>query len=239
MIAITSIAPKHINEGIQAKAVKSWIACGLKVYSMNSKSECELLAPLYPDVTFIPTVRTMEQTFNKPYPSVNAIMDWCKEQYENHFCIINSDIELRCDLETIERIKIEMDNSIVMANRVNHNGDYIGAQYLAGIDLFFIHKKWLNSFAQTIFCLGQCHFDYWIPFSATQKGIDLTFVKQNIAYHLNHNAQYNHDQWLKTGRYFIWESNLYNFNSTSPQDIGRMSTFVYNYIYTTAKRKQI
>lgn len=235
MIAITSIAPKHVNEGIQAKAVESWIACGLKVYSINSKSECRQLQPLYPDVTFIPTNRTMELTYGKPYPSINAIFDWCKDQDNDHFCIINSDIELKGI--NIEGVKREMETSIVLANRVNHNGDYKGAQYLHGIDAFFIHKKWIFSFAQTTFCIGQCHYDYWIPYSASQKGIPITFIRQDVAFHLNHAAQYSSDNWLKTGRYLIWECNLYQFNST--QDIGRMSTFVFNYIYTNAKRKEL
>ena len=237
MIAITSIAPKHKHEGIQLKAVESWIACGMNVYSFNNKEECELLAPLYPNVTFVPTLRTMELTFKRPYPSINGMMDWAKEQKHNHFVIINSDIELKTDQETVDRISVAMNESIVLANRVNHDGNYSGGQYLHGIDAFFIHKKWLHLFSQTIFCIGQCHYDYWIPYSASQNGIPITFIKQDLAYHLNHAVQYDHDQWLKTGRYLIWECNLYQFNST--QEVGKMSTYVFNYIYTNAKRRLI
>lgn len=239
MICITSISPSHINSGIQSKAIKSWIDCGMKVFSMNCRSECEILKSLYPDVEFIPTFQTMELSFKKPYVRINAVLDWCKGAHKEHFCIINSDIELKTDADTIIRIEKEMETALVLANRVNYETEYTGEQYLSGIDVFFIHKKWLNNFAQTLFCFGQCFWDYWVPYSATQRGIELTFIKQNIAFHKNHNAQYDQDQWLKTGRLFIWEHNLYQFNSTQPKEIGRMSSHVYNYIYATAKRKEI
>lgn len=239
MICITSISPTHINSDIQQNAVASWIYCGLKVFSMNCQSEIDVLKSLHPTVTFVPTVRTMEKTFGKPYVAINAIFDWCKEQDEEHFCFLNSDIEIKTSQTTIEKIQVEMDRGIVMANRVNYDTDYTGCQYLQGIDVFFIHKKWLNSFSQTVFCMGQCFFDYWIPYSACQRGIETIFIKQDIAFHKNHNAQYNQDDWLKTGRFFIWENNLYQFNSTMPQEIGRMSQFVFNYIYNSSTRKEI
>lgn len=99
MIACTSIAPSHINNDIQRIATESWIANGMKVYSFNFPAEVEKLAPLYPNVTFIPTLRTMEHHFGKPYVSINAVLDWCKDQKEDRFCLINSDIELSEDKE--------------------------------------------------------------------------------------------------------------------------------------------
>lgn len=237
MIACTSISPKHANNDIQLKAVNSWHDLGLKVYSFNCKKECEQLASMYPNVAFIETNRTMEHHFGKPYVQINAIFDWAKQQKEDYFCLINSDIELKTDKDTIVRIASEMNNSILMANRVNYDEDYRGTQYLHGIDVFFIHKKWLDLYPQTIFCLGQCHFDYWIPFTASKHGVNIYFIKQDIAFHKNHNVQYSEENWNKTGRYFMWNNDLYQFHPT--QGIGKMSTFVFNYIYNYSRRKQI
>ena len=86
MIACTSISPKHANNDIQLVAVNSWLELGLKVYSFNNKKECEYLATLYPNVTFIETHRTLEHHYGKPYVSINAVLDWCKEQKEDSFC---------------------------------------------------------------------------------------------------------------------------------------------------------
>lgn len=236
MVAVTSISPVHVNKDIQAQAVQSWIDCGMKVYSINNKDECKKLAPIYPNVTFVETQRTMEETFGKPYVSLSAIFDWCKTQKDNVFCLINSDIELKTDKETIERIeKKAIDNNLILANRVNYVSDYKGSRYLAGIDVFFMNKQIIHSFPQNLFCLGQCHFDYYIPYHASQKGYNLIFLRQDIAFHKEHGAQYKQDDWVRTGQHFIWLSELYQFTN----QVGRMSTHIYNYIYSAAKRLEI
>lgn len=235
--AITSISPTHVNKDIQHKAVESWITLGMKVISINSQSECDILKPLYKDVTFVPTVRTMELTFGKPLVSVSAIFDYCKIYESDNFCIINSDIELQTDKSTIERIEVKMQDYIVMANRINYETEKVGKKYLLGIDVFFIAKKYINSFPQTMHALGMTFVDYFIPFSATKLGIQTIFIEQDIAYHKEHKQQYSHDNWLKSGRFFLWEFGLYQFSDT--HGIGNMSTFVYNYIYNSSVTKRV
>lgn len=236
MIAVTSISPVHVNKDIQAQAVQSWIDCGMNVYSLNNRAECKLLSPLYPNVKFIETSRTMEITFGKPYVSLSAIFDWCKYQNEDNFCLINSDIELKTDKETIKRIFGQVEkNKLVCANRINYVSDYKGSRYLAGLDVFFFNKELACSYPQTLFCLGQCFFDYFIPYNAIQSGYDVIYLKQDIAFHKEHAAQYKSEDWVKTGHHLIWLTNLYQFGN----QIGRMSKHVYNYIYTAGKRVEI
>lgn len=238
MVCITSISPKHHNNDIQLKAVQSWQSLGLNVVSVNSKSECEYLAPNYPGVRFVETNRTMELTYSKPLIGLNTIMDWCKMQQEDNYCIINSDIELKTDSDTIERIKLQMNDNIVLANRLNYSSDHSQGQlFLAGIDVFFIQKKFMYIYPQSVFALGQCFWDYWIPYTAIHNNIPVKFIKQNIAYHKEHPAQYSSDAWQKIGRYFQWETNLYQFNTT--KEVGKMSTYVYNFIYSNSKRVEI
>jgi len=236
LIAATSIAPYHINEGIQLKAVQSWIDCGLEVYSFNHPSEIVALKDIYPGVKFIPTYRTQHKIFGKHYVCINAIFDYCFEN-DLSICLINSDIEMKTDKETLKRIEAKMDDTIVMANRVNYeaNHPYHGSQYLMGIDAFFIHYKYLQIYPQTSFCLGQCHFDYLIPYWAMINGIETAFIKQDTIYHLSHNAQYNPDNWLKTGHHFMWLTNMYQFTNR----IDKMSTHVFNYIHNGTKRIEI
>jgi hypothetical protein len=204
---------------------------GYKVYSFNHISEIATLKDIYKGVNFIPTSRTQKEIFGKHYVCVNAIFDFA---IENKFdiCLINSDIELKIDKETLQRIELKMADSIVMANRVNYEFEYTGAQYTQGIDAFFISNKFLNLFPQTSFCLGQCHFDYFIPYWAIGMGVETFFIKQDIIYHKNHNAQYSQENWIKTGHHLMWLTNLYQFTN----QIGKMSTFVYNYIYNASQR---
>ncbi len=237
MIAITSISPTHINADIQSQAVKSWIDLGMKVYSLNNAYECGLLKDKHPEITFIETHRTMQHVYGKPLVSINAALDFCKDQIEDHFCLINSDIELKTDKQTISRIEKLMEKSIVLANRVDYDTNHTGGQYLQGIDVFFIHRNFLYIYPQSMHCFGMTFWDYEIPFTAAKSGVDVTFLQQNIAYHKKHAFQYSQDNWKKSGRYFLWQHNLYQFNDTT--DIGKMSTFVYNYIYNYSKRVEV
>jgi hypothetical protein len=237
MICITSISPTHINKDIQSKAVKSWIDLGMKVCSLNSVEETKELQIIYPEVQFYSTERTLQATYGKPYVQISAILDLAKSLDSDEFCIINSDIELKSDKETIERTRSLMANNLVMANRINHNGDYKGAKYLQGIDVFFIHKRFLKYFPQSMHALGMTFVDYFLPYNATQNGIQTVFIEQEFAFHLNHKAQYSEDNWKKSGRYFLWEAGLYQFSDTN--GIGKMSNFVYEYIYNAAEKKKI
>lgn len=236
MYFLTSISPKHANNDVQLNAVLSWSKLGT-VYSFNTKDECDKLSALYPEVNFIKTDRTMEHYFGKPYVSISAIFDWCKTQDHDNFCLINSDIELKTDSSTIERIKTNInEDKIVLANRVNYDSDYsAGHRYLDGIDVFFLNKNTIVVFPQTLFCLGQCFFDYYIPYYASLKGYELIFLKQNIAFHKNHNAQYKPDDWIKTGQHFMWLTDLWQFTN----QVGKMSKYVYNYIYNSSRRIEI
>ena len=236
IIAATSIAPKHINEGIQLKAINSWLEAGYNVYSFNHPSEIPLLKDIYKGVIFIPTYKTQEKIFGKHYVSINGIFDYCIENGHD-LILFNSDIELRTDKETLTRIEAKMDNAIVMANRVNYENETQNStvQYILGIDAFFIKHKYLQLYPQTAFCLGQCHFDYYIPYLAAINGIETIFVKQNVIYHKNHNAQYNHDNWVRTGNHFMWLTNMYQFTNRTD----RMSTHVFNYIYNISKKENI
>jgi len=239
VVAITSISPTHINANIQSDAIKSWIDLGFKVYSFNSPKEIETLNGQYDNVEFVPTYRTMEITYGKPLVSINAVLDWAKEREDQHYCLINSDIELIMDLEMVERVKLQMDKSIVLDNRIDYDTTkaLTSHKYMMGIDVFFIHKKWLSIYPQSMHCFGMTFWDYFIPYVAIQNGVDVKFIKQNTAYHKKHSAQYSMDNWKKSGRFFLWEAGLYQFNDTT--DVGKMSTFVFNYIYNASKRIEI
>lgn len=238
MIACTSISPKHANNDIQRIATDSWIANGLKVVSFNCASEVELLSPLYPNVTFVTTHRTMQHHFGKPYVSINAVMDWCKEQEEDHFCLINSDIELGVDPNLISRIENGLDQTIYICNRWDYTGEKSSARiYRRGIDVFFIHKKNLDIYPQSIYCYGQCHWDYWIPYRALISEVNVEYLDNQLAFHKAHHAQYIYDQWLKTGRYFLWENGLYQFDDRN--GIPAMSTYVFNMLTTGIKRVKL
>lgn len=238
MIAITSISPKHVNGDIQQIAIQSWIDLGMTVYSMNGKTECDMLRPEYPNVTFIETDRTMEKIYGKEYVSIDAIFEWCCEQESDNFCLINSDIELATDRETIERISNRMKDAIIVANRISYTDAYTDTKiHDRGLDVFFLNKRFIEMFPKSMYAMGLCHWDLRIPYLALKNDVPIIFLKRFGVFHKKHKVQYNKKSWEKTGRYFMWENDLFQFD----YQIGvfDMSSYVFDYIYKNITRELI
>ncbi len=239
IVCITSIAPNHHNNDIQLQAVQSWINLGFKVISINSKSECEALENFYPDVLFVPTTRTMELTYGRPVVSISAALDLCKLQEEDNFLLINSDIELVADDGLIGRIKYQMEKKVIIGNRYNYSDSKDQSSlFISGFDFFFINKNFLSLFPQSLFAFGQCHWDYFIPYTSMKAGIETILLENKIAFHKDHPVQYSLDLWNKTGRYFLLEAELEKqFEGVDP--VGRGTQFIHDFIYANAKRMAI
>ena len=140
---LTSISPSHTNS--QTDAVMSWLNNGLKVISMNHESEIIELKTLYPGVEFVPTYRTMEKTFGKKYVNVNALLDHAKALKEDHFCIINSDIQIIDNSGELNNVKDRMSDGVLFARRLDFDNDpKINKRFDLGLDVFFIHKKFFK-----------------------------------------------------------------------------------------------
>ena len=231
MIAITSLSPTHINSGIQQKAIDSWLKLGLKCYSFNKVSEIEMLSNKFTGIQFVPTTKTMEASFGKPYVSISAMIDWAKEQDCEEFCFINSDIELGYDVKLLGRIKSRMFTSVVISNRFDYDKKKVNTvQYLAGIDAFFLSKKHLSIYPPSLFCMGQCFWDYYIPYVALKNNIEVVMMQNEFVFHKKHPVQYSHDNWEKTALLFIIENNIV------VKDPGKMRDLVFNFLNLMVKK---
>ena len=54
----------------------------------------------------------------------------------------------------------------------------MGKRYDLGFDGFFINKKWLHIFPQSILCLGQCFWDFWVPYQSILAGVPAKVIKE-------------------------------------------------------------
>jgi hypothetical protein len=222
MICITSISPTHINKGQQQKAINSWHKLGFKVYSFNHPSEIILLKQ-YKNVIFIPTQDTMKHVFKKHYVSIKTMIDWAKTQSDPHCCFINSDIELEMSKGVIKKIKNAISDKMAIANRWDYVKRKIHSnRYLAGIDVFFVNQKHLHIFPPSMFCMGQCFWDYNMPFTAMKHNIPVINIQNQIAFHKKHPVQYSHKNWEIMGKHFILEHNLPHTS------IEKVSTMAFN-----------
>ena len=239
MIFITSISPKHIND--QLKATDTWHSMG-KVYSLNCKAEIELLKKQYPKIEFIETTRTLEKTYGKPVVSISAMFDFALSLKDENFCFINSDIELHDNKRLITNIKHALELSVVVANRIDYtekNPKETSLKvYYTGIDAFFLNRKHIEIYPKSMFAMGQCFWDYNVPFTAIKQGINVYLLKNRFLFHKEHPLQYSNENWLKTGRYFQIEHDLFQFDN-STYGIGKMSDFVFNKIYKTMIKKEL
>lgn len=211
MIAITSISPGHKNFENQKKAVQSWKAHGYTPVSLNNPKEIEVLEKDFLEVKFIPTLRTNEVLFGKPYVLISAIIDHIKEAGYEHTLIINSDIIINDVLRFTDEIKRISEDGLVIMNRhdFSENMD-LGKAYEKGFDGFFINKKWIHIFPQSILCLGQCFWDFWVPYVATLNSVNIYRLNEPYIFHKVHAIQYSPKDWESTGKIFQMEMGRLN-----------------------------
>lgn len=230
MIALTSISPNHKND--QSIAINTWHELGFKIVSFNNKNECDILRKIYKNVNFIETEETLEKLYKRPHIAINVLFDYIANyEIDESFCIINSDIELKLTHYQLSKIEDNLTHGFLCANRFNYNKNKVNSsRYDAGFDVFFLKKEHINVYCESKFALGQCHFDYWLPFRQLNNNKIVFLINDQIAFHQEHAVQYSDELWKLTGRHF---AELENMQS---KDIGAMSTTVYKYLYKHMKR---
>lgn len=226
MIAITSIAPGHKNYDNQLNAVKSWINAGYEVVSMNSQDEIEELKGKFENVKFVPTNRHNKKIFGKPYVIASAIIDYLIEVKSKYSLIINSDIIIKDKNRYTEKLKALSNDGIVIMNRYDYDNDIaVSKIYEDGFDGFFINEKYLGVFPQTLLCLGQCHWDYWLPYTASINGAKIIKSKEPYIYHKKHPVQYSVENWIRTAEIFRSELGILKYKNP-----GQVTSIAYRHI---------
>lgn len=230
MIALTSISPGHKNFESQKVAIDSWVRAGYEVVSLNVEDEIKELKD-FPEVKFVSTFRHTKHIFGKPYITASALIDYIKEVKSKHTLLINSDIIIDDQLKYTENIKKISEDGIVIMNRRDFNNSHSeGIVYELGFDGFFINYKWIDVFPQTVLSLGQCFWDYWVPYSALTNRVKIFKLNEPYLFHKRHSVQYSVDQWRKTGEIFRAEMGLTKFTK-----IEQLSDYVYKQIRMNLK----
>lgn len=200
MIIITSLSPGHSNRDNQNAAVKSWLKYG-KCYSMNNSNEVTQLEPLFPDVQFIKTERTVQQLIGKPLVSINAMIDYANENGED-LLIINSDIILTGFPELNQ-------DGITIFSRYDYTNIFEDAKmFIYGFDIFHIPYHFMNLFPPSVYALGAAWWDLSLPYRCILNNIPVYYPTSKYAYHKLHPTQYNMQEWNYIAEYFKWEFKL-------------------------------
>lgn len=236
MIAVTSISPNHKNFDNQLRAVESWIEHGYEVVSLNHENEIGRLEGFKEYVKFVPTTRTNEVLFKRPYVLISAILDYIKDSGEEHSLIINSDIIIEDKFKFTNEIKRISSDGIIVMNRHDFNDDTDNSKmYQFGFDGFFINKKWLNIFPQSVLCLGQCHWDFWLPYVCVLSKTTIFKLNEPYLFHKNHTVQYSDDDWRSTGEIFRSEISRLDKGMLSLKTTEKISEYTYRAILANFK----
>ncbi len=203
MIALTSISPKHINGDIQRIAIDSWVKLGFKVYSFNSKKEIEILK--YDNVTFIES----ETHRDRPLIEISTMLDFAKKCEDPCICLINSDIILNDSENVLPTIIHRLPSEATIVKRRDFTNDInVNRTFELGIDVFFVHKNYIDLIKAKNFFMGFCWWDYSVPYSLIKKGIRVNLLRESFAYHRSHNTQYSNKSWVDFARVFEIEHGI-------------------------------
>ena len=224
----TSISPRNTQR--QQDSISNWINNGFNVVSLNSKAESEDIQSSYPSVRFQEPEFTLEASHGKPYVPISELVKLCAEN-SSYSGIINSDIRfLSCkSAESVIKNFINdsvCDNCLFIGSRIElvdicqqlcslRSSKGLsplsnGSVYSYGFDIFFASQSvWAKLYEDLLSCnvygLGVPWWDYYLPYKALAKGIELRNLHPPIVAHPFHPAQYSKDIWHNVGNLFALE----------------------------------
>jgi hypothetical protein len=202
VVVATSIAPHHLDK--QRAAIDSWRACGFHVVSLNVPAEIGKLRPTFPDVEFVPVGRDGGQLTGRPLVYFDDVAGYLRSLHVEVCGIVNSDIYLLPERDSVETILREARGSLVFGSRVDVRSleQLLGPVYTTGFDFFFFDRRVLDGYAPSSFMLGMPWWDYWAPLQAMQQGFPIKYLESPFAYHVEHKRNYLDDNFLRLGREF-------------------------------------
>jgi hypothetical protein len=222
MIIMTSLSPGHSNKDNQHNAVKSWQEYG-DCFSMNSIDEIISLQPVFDNVDFIKTDRTVTQLIGKPLISINAMIDFANKYWQD-LLLINSDIILT-GLPELRK------DGVTIFSRYDYTNSFDDAKmFIYGFDVFHIPHHLLSIFPPSVYSLGCAWFDLSIPYRCILNKIPVYYPEGRYAYHKIHPTQYNMEEWNYISEYFKWE-----FKLDKRLSGGQVATMIMNKIKSNLK----
>ncbi|MGA2094014.1 MAG: glycosyltransferase, partial [Sedimentisphaerales bacterium] len=111
--------------------------------------------------------------------------------------IVNSDIYLAANEDTVSFIRREAENSFVYGSRVEVDSldNLNGELYDRGFDFFFFDKSLIPLFPKSDFCIGATWWDYWLPLVSILSGCKVKMFVTPFAAHVRHRYKWDEKQW--------------------------------------------
>jgi len=182
----TSIAPFNIS--LQQEAIKTWIALGFSVISVNNPKEIAEISPHFPGVRFVEACRDARAVAGKPFIYFDDILAALWESKSSLCGIVNSDIHLRTDIGVYQFVAREAQDALLFGTRLDVTSmeDLTGEENTFGFDYFFFNRNLISLYTPTDFCLGAPWWDTWALLVPILSGVQVKQLVTPIAFHLYH-----------------------------------------------------
>lgn len=192
--ALTSLSPASSSEASQRAAILSWRRAGLIPISFNRPNEISSLAQRY-DIDFFALDDATESVFGQSFVPIHIMVEWANCNGSS-VIIINADIELDLTPQQMRRFQLHGSNGLVYFVRWNHDGVLSRASREAwGIDAFLFHGRNRDVIADSILCMGQPWWDYWLPAMFARSDRPIYAVEHPVAFHRNHPRAWSDTTW--------------------------------------------
>ena len=186
----TSIAPNNRLE-IQKKAIDSWNRGGFAISSLNTPIEIDALKNDFPEVQFIPQLRTAQAFVGKPMIFIADILQYLKSTSSTNCAIVNSDIFFTAPTEFHALLLAKTKDSFVYAPRyeVDRWDSDHGHFDLLGFDLFAFDRSFISDWPESHFCLGMPSWDHWFPLLSVLAGRSAKKIISSTIRHIPHDVR--------------------------------------------------
>lgn len=165
---ITSLNPRNIEKC--RTVVDNWLLYLSEVIAVQTADEIEILAPRFPDIQFVAT-DDLDEKFDTRCPKIRALVA------QGPGVIINSDIEIYTDKDTLLRKVVEVDESVLKCGiRWDYKDTPQGHKKLNpyGIDVFCITNRLKDILISSEYTIGQPGWDYYFILEANKHDIKIS-----------------------------------------------------------------
>lgn len=199
-------AGRAIDAEYQTLCIRSWLACGFRVLSVNHADEIPALAALYPDVSFVATERDASAMSGRRTPYIADLLRAVIDAPAPVIGIINSDLVVEPSPAWVVGLHRAVGDAVVTGQRHDTTSLLDGTfrKYYWGFDFFFFDIKAARDLIETAmpFAMGLAWWDYWLPAALSLTGRRVMTLERPTVAHLIHKEPQLDNSWRELAMRF-------------------------------------
>jgi tetratricopeptide (TPR) repeat protein len=194
---------REVGEDYQRLCIRSWLDCGLRVLSINSRSEIGALAKRFPEVEFVAADRDASSISGRANPYLSDLLSVLADSSAAIVGIVNGDVVFEPEESWRTWLPALAANFVVTGHRLDSRTLFTGAvkKYDWGFDYFFFHRDAAARAAEKFlpFAMGLPWWDYWLPMTMMLAGTRTLLLERPAVLHLAHESTAQMAGWHQLG----------------------------------------